>query len=125
VRYLIDSYIMLWMLEAPEKVSTNVGNVLRDLGNTLYFSAVSVAELRIKQSIGKLTLPDNFAWAVQATGSDPLPFTARHAHRLEELELHHRDPFDRMLIAQAIEDDLVIVTQDRHFVPYPVRLLQN
>ena len=113
------------MLEAPDNVSESNWSVLRDLDNTLYFSAVSVAELRIKQSIGKLGLPENFTWATQATGCEPLPFTARHAHRLATLELHHRDPFDRMLIAQAIEEDLIVITKDRQFAAYPVRVLVN
>jgi PIN domain nuclease of toxin-antitoxin system len=125
VRLLLDSYIFLWLMDDISKVSPAVIAAVINPTNEKFASVVSVAELRVKQKIGKLQLPENFDLAIIETGFDMLAFTIDHAHWLNRLELHHRDPFDRMLIAQALHEGLTIVTQDRVFSEYPVPLMIN
>ena len=112
-------------MDDTSKVSPTVIAAVTNPANEKLASAVSVAELRIKQKIGKLQLPENFDVAVLDSGFDLLAFTVDHAHWLNRLELHHRDPFDRMLIAQALHEGLTIVTQDHVFSAYAVPLMIN
>lgn len=112
-------------MDDTSKVSPAVISAVTNPTNEKFASAVSIAELRIKQKIGKLQLPENFDLAVSEAGFDMLAFTVDHAHWLNRLELYHRDPFDRMLIAQALHEGLTIVTQDRVFSAYAVPLMLN
>ena len=112
-------------MDDTSKVSPAVIAAVTNPNNEKFASAISVAELRIKQKIGKLQLPENFDVAISESGFDMLAFTADHAHWLNRLDLSHRDPFDRMLIAQALHEGLTIVTQDRVFSDYPVPLMMN
>lgn len=125
MRLLLDSHILLWLMDDTSKVSPAVISAVTNPTNEKFASAVSIAELRIKQKIGKLQLPENFDLAVSEAGFDMLAFTVDHAHWLNRLELYHRDPFDRMLIAQALHEGLTIVTQDRVFSAYAVPLMLN
>jgi PIN domain nuclease of toxin-antitoxin system len=125
MRILLDSNILYWALIEPTRLSSPVSALLQDMNNEAWVSSLSMAELRIKQRIGKLTLPDVFDQEVLDLGYQILPFRFEHAGCLAKLELHHRDPFDRMIIAQAIEDDLTIVTSDSQFSVYPVSVLLN
>ncbi len=84
-----------------------------------------MAELRIKEKIGKLLLPNDFSSLVERSGFRNLPLTFAHANRLSDLPLHHRDPFDRLLIAQAIDEGLTILTSDGKFELYPVSVIKN
>jgi PIN domain nuclease of toxin-antitoxin system len=125
MRILIDSHILYWSIVEPEKVKPSLAKDLMDGDNQVWASAVGIAELRIKQCIGKLKLPDDFDGLIENTGFETLPFRASHAHWLAELPLHHRDPFDRMLIAQALSEGLTIATADAMFSRYPVSILKN
>lgn len=125
MRFLLDSHILLWSVAEPQRLSASVRSVLEDGDSEKLISAVSFAELRIKQRIGKLELPAMFEEVVLNAGFEPLVLTIAHARRLGDLELHHRDPFDRMLIAQAITEDLTLITADRQLQAYPVSLLVN
>jgi PIN domain nuclease of toxin-antitoxin system len=84
-------------------------------------SAVVIWEIRIKQGLGKLRLPPDFRQVLERQPFENLPITAEHAHRLAELPSHHRDPFDRMLVAQAMSERLTIVTRDSNIARYRVR----
>lgn len=108
-----------------DRLSNHSADLLCNPDNRVWASSVSIAELRIKQSIGKVALPDDFATLVDETGFENLPFNASHAHWLSRLALHHRDPFDRMIIAQAIDEGLTIITSDSAFASYPVSVLKN
>lgn len=99
--------------------------LITDPGNTAFVSAVSIAELRIKQSIGKLILPIDFSDLIEQTGYEILPLAAEHAHMLLELPFHHRDPFDRMLIAQAMVEELTLLSSDGKFRLYDVNVIAN
>jgi len=123
VRLLLDTHIALWWVQATDRLPPRHREVLGDPANTVYLSSIVLAEIAVKQSIGKLSVPDEFESHLHAEGLDPLSFTGRHARTLRSLPLHHRDPFDRMLLAQAIADDLVFVTADSRAGSYAVRLL--
>lgn len=125
MRILVDSHILYWSIIEPQKISTNLTGILVDGNNQIWASAVGIAELRIKQRIGKLELPHDFDGLIEATGFETLSFQASHAHWLAELPLHHRDPFDRMIIAQALSEGLTIATADAIFAQYPVSILIN
>jgi PIN domain nuclease of toxin-antitoxin system len=91
--------------------------------NLIFFSAASVWEIRIKQAIGKLEVPNNFADVLAGQALEPLAVLVTHAHALQDLPLHHRDPFDRLLIAQARLERLTILTRDQVISRYDVATL--
>ena len=126
MRLLIDTQILLWLLVASPRLTSDVYTALADRQNRVYLSAASTWELAIKVSLGKLDIPRNLAqWLppeLDAGGIRLLPVELDHALGVEHLPRHHGDPFDRLLIAQAIAEDLTIVTSDRAFGRYDVRL---
>ncbi len=89
----------------------------------MFVSSASAWEVAIKQALGRLELPDRFAAGVEDSGFEPLVVTFDHAERAGALPAHHRDPFDRMLVAQAAAERLMIVTHDRRFGAYEVDIL--
>lgn len=121
-RLLIDSHVALWWLSGAAALGPTSRAALTDADVVLY-SAVTPWELGIKESLGKLTLPEDLVDALTNTGFTPLDITADHARRAAALPPHHRDPFDRMLIAQAQLESLVIVTADGSFGDYDVERL--
>jgi len=120
--YLIDTHVLLWLDQKPDRLSQRLLDLLRDPSNEVYCSAVSLWEIAIKQSVGKLvfagTLPD-----LTRYGFAELPVRARDAEAVRHLPMHHRDPFDRMLVAQAMAENLVLVTGDRQMLAYEVAIL--
>jgi PIN domain nuclease of toxin-antitoxin system len=125
MRILLDSNILFWSIAATNRLSTKAINLLIDPENDVWVSSISVAEFRIRQVIGKIQLPENFVELIESTNFKMLPFGAEHAHWLGEMPLHHRDPFDRMIIAQAIEENFTILTSDSKFKLYSVRSILN
>jgi len=91
--------------------------------DAVFVSAASAWEVAIKQALGRLRLPDRFATGVEESGFEQLAVTFDHAERAGALPPHHGDPFDRMLIAQALEERLTLVTHDKRFAPYGVDVL--
>jgi PIN domain nuclease of toxin-antitoxin system len=119
---LLDTHVFLWwraneprLLEAAREAIAEADDV--------FVSIASAWEASIKVSHGKLRLDGSFGAGVQHSGFQALPVTFDHVDRLPGLPRHHRDPFDRMLIAQALVEGLMIVTSDRHFEPYEVRVV--
>lgn len=127
MKFLIDTHCWLWWLSEPERLNARARRWIADRRNAVFFSAASAWEIAIKTALGKLLLPEPAASfvpsRVSAQGMVPLPINQRHALHLETMPLHHRDPFDRMLIAQAQIEALPILTADRHFLPYDVKVL--
>ena len=119
--FLIDTQILLWGALDPERLSSEASRIIRD--ETVYVSAASLWEIETKQQIGKLTLDVDIAAHVRAFGFQELPVTWRHAQAIGRLPLIHRDPFDRILAAQALADDLTLVTADRDLARYPIRTM--
>ena len=115
---LIDTHIFLWLAVSPQKISKNSLELLQDRKNRLLLSAMSVAELMIKESIGQIEIPFDILEAAEKMGMELLDFDAASALRLGTLPFHHKDPFDRMLIAQAITHRLIFCTVDEKIVFY-------
>jgi PIN domain nuclease of toxin-antitoxin system len=127
VRLLLDTQCWLWWFAQPEKLSENAIEQIVDETNEVWFSVASVWEMGIKVSIGKLPLPetinDYISTRMTQLGARSLEITASHALRVAALPLHHRDPFDRMLIAQTQLEDMTLVSADSTFNQYEVSLL--
>jgi len=121
---LLDTHALLWWLDDDPTLSAEARDAIADGRNLVFVSAVVIWEVRIKQSLGKLQLPSNFREVLDSQAFDELPLTVDHAHRLAELPPLHRDPFDRMLVAQAMAERLTIVTRDPDIARYPVRTLR-
>ncbi|MBZ9990717.1 type II toxin-antitoxin system VapC family toxin [Mesorhizobium sp. BH1-1-5] len=120
-RYLVDTHILLWVLNADSRLLDHHRDIFL-AGKDVTVSTISVAEIAIKKSLGKITLTGNIVDILRSNGIPILGVNELHAARLEHLPLHHRDPFDRLLIAQAQIEGLILVTADRHFSAYDVAL---
>ena len=115
---LLDTHILVWwLLDAPE-LTPEMRALFENSGHDLVVSAASVWEIGIKQSIGKLTGFENLLSVLESGGFRLLEISARHADLAAKLPLHHKDPFDRMLIAQAMTENLALVSVDTAFPPY-------
>lgn len=121
---LLDTNVAVWLLLGDrERVSTDAVQALEDEHNEVALSAASVWEIAIKRSLGKVTIADGWAPALARLGFDPMPVTALHAEAVERLPWHHRDPFDRLLVAQASVEQRTLVSADRRLSSYDVDVL--
>jgi PIN domain nuclease of toxin-antitoxin system len=119
VRLLLDTAILIFAVESPQRLSKRATRVLENPENVLELSAVSLSEIAIKTALGKLRISGAVArQAVDDMDIRILPYTADHAFQLFDLPLHHSDPFDRQLIAQALSENIPIVTSDEKFSLY-------
>ena len=116
--YLLDTHYLIWMTCDPDKLSPKAADLITNENNNVYFSAASIFEIEIKKSIGKLDVPDQFAQGLRDSGLEELPILSAHAENLSDLPSIHKDPFDRMLIAQALEEKMILVTQDHAILQY-------
>jgi PIN domain nuclease of toxin-antitoxin system len=121
VNLLLDTHALLWWLNDEPSLSEQARTAIADPANTVYLSAVVVWEIRIKQSIGKLELPESFREVLAGQPFVALPVTVEHAHALADLPALHRDPFDRMLVAQARVEGMTVVTRDPTIPRYGIR----
>ena len=116
---LLDTAILIRSVEAPEQLSKRAAAMLEDEGNVLEVSPVSISEIAVKVARGKLMLTaESVRKALADLDIRILPYTAEHAFTLFEMPLHHADPFDRQIIAQALTEDIPVVTSDRTFRLY-------
>lgn len=120
---LLDTHTLLWWL-AGSPLATPALERVADRSTLVAVSAASICEAAIKGSLGKLEVPESLAAAAVEEGFEPLPVTFDHAEAAGRLPRHHRDPFDRMLIAQARLERLTIVTRDPAFDAYDVSVLR-
>ena len=123
MKLLLDTHILLWWLDANPQLSEEAVRLIREPENTIFVSAVSLWEIWLKQSLGKLRLPANFLERLAAESFESLPLTAPQTARVGNLEWVHRDPFDRMLIAQALAEDHTLVSRDGAFAQYGVKVV--
>lgn len=121
---LLDTHTFLWWLNDDAKLGSKAREALRNPKNNVYVSAATGWEISIKKALGKLEAPDDINTIVEEERFLQLPITLLHGEKAGQLPLHHRDPFDRMLIAQAQAEGLTIVTADRYFTNYTVHLLE-
>jgi PIN domain nuclease of toxin-antitoxin system len=121
---LIDTHVLIWWLDGGNRLSSQVRNVFRDPDSTILVSAASAWEIAIKSAAGKMDagpLIDSFENEIEQEGFVELPILARHAVRAGLLSGPNKDPFDRMLAAQALTENVPLISRDTHFDSYAVR----
>lgn len=121
-RYLVDTHAALWWLADDKRLSPAAREAIADPVNEPLVSAASVWEIAIKRLLGKLQAPDDLPGILLEEGFGELAVTAGHTWAVQDLPLHHRDPFDRLLVAQATAEALPIITADPGFGAYSVRV---
>jgi len=120
VRLLLDTAVLIYAVESPEKLSRRAASALKKSQNVLELTPISLAEIAIKAALGKLQLSAaTLRQALQDLDIRILPYTADHAFELFELPLYHSDPFDRQIIAQALRERIPVITPDEKFRLYP------
>jgi PIN domain nuclease of toxin-antitoxin system len=122
-RLLLDTHALLWWLSEDERLGVAAKAAIANPQNQVYVSAVSTWEISIKRALGKLQAPDDMSSIIGDEGFGELPVSLYHGDQAGQLPDLHRDPFDRMLIAQAQAEGLVIVTHDEAITQYSVRTL--
>ena len=124
MKLLLDTHTFLWALSEPNRLSKKQIAAMEDPTNKVYVSSISITEIAIKASLGKLELSFEPIEAAERSGFEMLDFSARDALLLKDMPFHHRDPFDRMLITQAISRKLMIATQDSIIDQYDCQTLK-
>ena len=126
MKYLIDTHVALWWWAAPEKLSHFCLETIQAKPQEIAFSSISTYEIFLKHRLGKLSLSkriaDTYFEILADEGWRTLPLDARSAHLAASYEVEHRDPFDRMLAAQAETHDLVLLTTDHAFQNFPIHV---
>ncbi len=122
-RYLLDTHILLWWLSNDQKLAPKIRNLISKPNNHIIISTVSIWEIIIKKSLGKLKVPDNLKEVIIANDFEILPIIEDHALYLENLPFIHNDPFDRLLISQSIVEDLPFITIDSIIPKYDLTCL--
>jgi PIN domain nuclease of toxin-antitoxin system len=123
LKLLLDTRALIWFLDRDEHLGDTARRHLTDQANRVLLSAAVVWEISLKGSLGKLSLPEDYVEQLFGVGVQALPITAAHASAVERLPWHHRDPFDRMLIAQASVEGAGLVTRDDAMRPYDITLI--
>jgi PIN domain nuclease of toxin-antitoxin system len=125
MKLLLDTHLLIWWSSSPERLSTNVYNLITDPSNTFIFSIASVWEIQIKYQLGKLNLisplPSLIETQQRVNKLRILPIELAHIYALDGLPNHHRDPFDRIVIAQAIVEKMPLLSADTVFDAYPIQ----
>ena len=124
MQLLLDTHALIWWLNNNPTLCGKARKAIADPDNIVFVSAASAWEIAIKKSLGKLQAPDDLSIQVKEKRFTPLAISIDHALTVEELPLHHQDPFDRILIAQAMCENLTIITRDRKFESYEVKTIK-
>ena len=124
MRLLLDTHVVLWWMDDPRVVSDEARRSITDPESDVFVSAAAAWEITIKKSLGKLDAPDDLEDAIRDARFETLPITVRHALEVRHLPPIHQDLFDRIQIAQAIHEDLTLVTRDARISTYDVRTLE-
>ena len=124
MQLLLDTHALIWWLSNDCTMSSESKNAIADPDNIVFVSAASAWEIAIKKSLGKLQAPEDLNIQIEKKRFTPLSISINHALTVEKLPLHHQDPFDRILIAQAISENLIIITRDRKFKAYKVKTIK-
>ncbi|MBL8220652.1 MAG: type II toxin-antitoxin system VapC family toxin [Bryobacterales bacterium] len=118
MRILLDTHLLLWWFANDPRLSEQARTLISEPGNTIFVSAVSLWEIWLKASLGKLRLPADFEARVAAASFESLPLSTAQTRGIASLPWHHRDPFDRMLVCQAHMENLVLLTADEAVARY-------
>lgn len=124
MKYLLDTHALLWTIFEPDKLSPEAQEIILDRDNIICVSLISLWEISIKQSIGRLDIPEEFFEVVKTGGFEILPLTMLQIEQYRTLPLHHRDPFDRMLVVQAQQQKLILITRDSEISKYDLEILE-
>lgn len=123
MRYLLDTHIFLWSLDAKLKIKASIRHLIENPSNIIYVSVVSILEISIKKKIGKLHLKRKISTYIEKSDFEILNVTLDHVLMLDKLPLFHRDPFDRILIAQAKSENLIFLTADQQIKKYNIKTI--
>ncbi len=123
MRFLLDTHILLWWLEDNPKLPWNIREIIQNPESLIFVSAATMWEMSIKKSLGKLDIPDDLLEMLKDNEFQVLGVTADHGLKVGDLPYHHKDPFDRILIAQALCERLMVISRDDKFKLYDVPLL--
>lgn len=123
MRFLVDTHALLLALGEPSTLSREARDALADPSNLIVVSSASLWECAIKASIGKLDLPEDFFDSIPEAGYEVMPIRISHLNLYRTLPMHHRDPFDRMLVAQASAEALTLISRDPDIAKYDVAVL--
>ena len=123
LRLLLDTHAFVWCLSDVPRLAEGARNAIADPRNDVFVSAATGWEISVKRAKGRMTAPDNLLAMVEERGFIHLPLTFHHAEQAGNLPMHHRDPVDRMLIAQAQAEGLVLVTRDAVIPLYGIRIM--
>jgi PIN domain nuclease of toxin-antitoxin system len=123
VKLLLDTNAVIWMLGVSSRLKSSTVAILSDPKNQLWISTSTIHEIAVKVSIGKLRMPEGFLEALASKGCQFLPPSPEDAWRVSELPLIHRDPFDRLIVAQAMARGLTLMTSDRQLADYGVAVI--
>lgn len=121
---LLDTHVLLWWLDDHPSLSERARATISEGGNLIFVSAVVIWEIRIKQALGKLKIPSNFRQVLDRQSFETLSITVEHAHAVADIPAIHRDPFDRMLLAQASIEGFTIVSRNSVFEQYNIPLIK-
>lgn len=119
MKLLLDTHTLLWILSSPKVLSNKAEKAITTASNIIYVSAASLWEIMIKNSNGKLAIPGDIEEQIKLHNFLQLPISFRHTIGIKDLPKIHGDPFDRLLISQALEEDLTIITRDEIIAKYP------
>lgn len=122
MRLLLDTHTLLWWHEQSPKLSPRARSAIGDVGNEILVSIATAWEIVVKQALGKLQLSADLREVIDSENFEMLPIEFAHLDALASLPMLHRDPFDRMLVAQALAEGLPLITGDRALRPYPVAI---
>ena len=125
MRLLLDTHILLWWLDDDPRLTATLRRAILDGTNEVLVSSITVAEIEIKKALGKLDVPRELLTLLDEAGFRILPLSAAHAQQLRDLPSHHADPFDRLLIAQAIVERVPLATADARLAAYEVELFTS
>jgi PIN domain nuclease of toxin-antitoxin system len=123
MKLLLDTHILLWWLIQDQKLSQTEAAIITDPDNLVFVSAATAWEIAVKKMIGKLEAPDDLPVALAANNFLELPITIEHSQKLYQLPLHHHDPFDRIMVAQAMSEDLTFMTRDPKIALYDIKII--
>lgn len=121
---LLDTHVLLWWLNDEPSLSVKAKETIANGRNVIFVSAITIWEIQIKHTIGKLALPEHFQNSLQQEPFEYLDVTPTHAFAVGQLPMYHRDLFDRMLIAQTQAENLTLITRDAQFQQYSVSLIE-
>lgn len=126
MNYLLDAHALIWLFEGDENLSKKARQIIENQENVCFVSSATLWEIAIKVSIEKLEM--NFSYGdfmrlIWENGIEILDIKPEHCIKLLELPFHHKDPFDRLIIAQSIIEDMIVISRDNYFASYPMKVI--